>query len=538
MRLIHVDTFELKQFNEPLPSYGILSHTWQEEEIDYQIFTRATVEEIQSDHRYAKIRGCAHIARQQKLEYIWVDTCCIDKSSSAELQEAINSMFRWYERAVTCYVYLEDHEIGKLNLSCTRWVTRGWTLQELIAPVAVLFYAEDWSLIGSKLGNDYDCAKATGIASDILRGSKKLDEVSVAEKMSWAARRQCTRVEDSAYSLMGLFGIYMPMLYGEGESAFIRLQEEIVKTTFDMSIFAWTNQTSDETSYCGLLSPSLVYFQSADIITQISYESESPYSITNLGMQLHAELIALDFEPDLYLLRLVNTGRRSSTLGRNIDTELALHVKRLLPDSKHFARVDPHTLSYWKPWKESKTETIPMYVRQYPILPRTHTTNRQRCLYFVHIAKIFANEQTSGTQHFHIVRVWPRSDWMTAQRTLHITHSAEATRAAIWYSPNETVTDDDTRVILLQFQPSGQRRIFICHNLQRYIPVNTQESAMDSKVIEILEATKSEVNADGNYEYLEDDGGSVLEIWGKLETYLQYGRLSLRARIGESQMWH
>ncbi len=151
MRLIEIGTFELKHFHEPnIPRYAILSHTWEdeEEEIDHQTFIRASAREVKWKSKFHKIRGCARLAEEAGLKYIWVDTCCIDKSSSAELQESINSMYRWYSRAAICYVYLTDHPPGDLDLKKTRWVTRCWTLPELIGPAIVHFYTADYTFIG------------------------------------------------------------------------------------------------------------------------------------------------------------------------------------------------------------------------------------------------------------------------------------------------------------------------------------------------------------------------------------------------------
>lgn len=121
----------------------------------------------------------------------------------------------------------------------SRWFTRGWTLQELIAPVDVIFYSQKWDPLGAKQGdplnNDwrfpYLLSDITGIDGDVLLGSLTLEDLSVATKMKWAANRHTTRTEDTAYCLMGIFSVNMPLLYGEGSRAFIRLQEEILKCT-------------------------------------------------------------------------------------------------------------------------------------------------------------------------------------------------------------------------------------------------------------------------------------------------------------------
>lgn len=197
-----------------------------------------------------KIREICKIAREAGFRLVWIDSCCIDKSSSAELSEAINSMFDWYRLADVCYVYLEDvpdvdHPIAHSGpvtddtFRHSKWHTRGWTLQELIAPEHVVFLTQTWHFLGTRTALAVTIQQVTGIHFDILTGRAPLDSVSVARRLSWAAWRRTTRVEDEAYCLMGLFGVHISPIYGEGRNAFLRLQEEIVKTIPDQSIFAW-----------------------------------------------------------------------------------------------------------------------------------------------------------------------------------------------------------------------------------------------------------------------------------------------------------
>ncbi|TBU37126.1 hypothetical protein BD309DRAFT_1084867 [Dichomitus squalens] len=182
-----------------------------------------------------KIRDACRIAREAGYDYLWIDSCCINKSSSSELTESINSMYQWYGHARDCYAYLADVPPGKdprlpwSKFHSSRWFTRGWTLQELIAPSKVKFLSNDWSLIGTKLTLVDVIEETTTIPREALLRLESLDVFSVAERLSWAARRETTRVEDRAYSLFGIFDINMPTLYGEGERAFRRLQEEILR---------------------------------------------------------------------------------------------------------------------------------------------------------------------------------------------------------------------------------------------------------------------------------------------------------------------
>ena len=192
-----------------------------------------------------KVRDACFIALAQGYKYIWIDSCCIDKTSSAELSEAINSMYFWYCEAAVCYAFLADvpfddnPRAAGSKFRTSRWFTRAWTLQELIGPQVVLFLSTDWRIFGSKSSLAVVVEEVTRIERAVLRQQKAIEDVSVARRMSWAARRVSTRVEDRAYSLLGIFNINMPTLYGEGGHAFVRLQQEILKRIPDQSLFAW-----------------------------------------------------------------------------------------------------------------------------------------------------------------------------------------------------------------------------------------------------------------------------------------------------------
>jgi len=225
---------------DEVPPYAILSHTWVEGK-------EVTFEDLINDAGknklgYEKIRFCGERARQDGLEYFWVDTCCIDKSNSVELQEALNSMFRWYQKAAKCYVYLSDVSTAKRKVCdqpsefpwettfrASRWFSRGWTLQELLAPRSVEFFSQECKWLGNKRTLERQIFEITGIPNEALRGTR-LSQFGVDERMSWTKHRQTTRREDKAYSLLGIFDVFMPLIYGEGEdNAFIRLREAIDK---------------------------------------------------------------------------------------------------------------------------------------------------------------------------------------------------------------------------------------------------------------------------------------------------------------------
>ena len=252
MRLLHVSTRELHEFSSDPPPYAILSHTWGKEEVTFEDLGKPN---HTSKLGYQKIDGCCKQAQLSSFEWVWIDTCCIDKSSSAELSETINSMFVWYERSSMCYIYLEDvppadpddHKAQGSAFRSSRWFTRGWTLQELLASKRRQIFDSTWQRI--YLDSDERPGQAevellseiTGIPRHCLRGniSEPLSHYSVSERMSWASRRSTTRVEDMAYCLLGIFEVNMPLLYGEGGRAFFRLQEEIIRKTPDETIFCW-----------------------------------------------------------------------------------------------------------------------------------------------------------------------------------------------------------------------------------------------------------------------------------------------------------
>ncbi len=326
MRLLRCKDLKLEESYDP-PPFAILSHTWGQDEVTYQDmleFEPKTKKKL----GFAKIRQAAILAEDHGFDYVWVDTCCIDKSSSAELSEAINSMYKWYQQAGICFVVLSDvsstysaiyagsgsyererhRHVSWIFESC-RWVTRGWTLQELIAPRSVLFYDADYNCFGSKQDLRDPLSRVTGINRDVLESSDP-SSASIAQRMSWASTRKTSREEDLAYCLMGLFDVHMPLLYGEGDRAFLRLQEEILKSSDDHSLFAWRSSKSwpgiDDNTYCGLLAHHPAEFEhlpgwygrsrepdreKAPAPAHI-YEDQST-SITNKGIRFLAPLIPI-----------------------------------------------------------------------------------------------------------------------------------------------------------------------------------------------------------------------------------------------------
>jgi hypothetical protein len=226
-------TFRLteKFINGTNPQYAILSHTWEDEEVTYEDMVEGSG---RNKAGYEKIKFCAEQAAIDGLRYFWVDSCCIKKSSDSELSESLNSMFRWYQGAEKCYVYLSDvsnrktkrgdeetQETWEQTFRKSKWFTRGWTLQELLAPRSVDFFSRERSHLGDKQSLEQPIHEATGITTSALRGAM-LSQFSTSEKFDWAKNRRTTREEDWAYSLLGIFEVSMSVIYGEGRTNAVR----------------------------------------------------------------------------------------------------------------------------------------------------------------------------------------------------------------------------------------------------------------------------------------------------------------------------
>jgi hypothetical protein len=300
MRLVNNETMMLEEFmgsGRQSPKYAILSHTWGEEEVTFQDFTLPDKGMKFRKIGYRKIERTCQLAREAGLKYVWVDTCCIDKTSSAELTEAINSMFQWYMDAVVCYACLADLPAGGSLLpedpnSCfkhCRWFTRGWTLQELIAPKELEFYDQEWIFRGTKGDLSDAISRITKIDGEVLQNSELLYRLPIAQRMSWASARQTTRVEDMAYCLLGIFDVNMPMLYGEGLKAFTRLQEEIMRERNDLSVFAWKAISLDQTHRGVLASTPSEFLHSASISLTNNTDFNPEFVMTNKGLRITSD---------------------------------------------------------------------------------------------------------------------------------------------------------------------------------------------------------------------------------------------------------
>jgi hypothetical protein len=391
MRLLHTSSLTLHEyFDESVPPYGILSHTWAEnEEVSYQEMLNLS-SLVMAKTGYQKIINCAHTIKELGYDYVWIDTCCIDKSSSAELSESINSMYNFYKNSKVCLAYMADvhRDTGQPsldesafkswglpenypNFQSSRWFTRGWTLQELIAPTNVVFYDSEWQVIA----RIQEIAKAVERFIEIpelvlLFGIT--ESYCVAEKMKWASKRRTTRREDMAYCLFGLFNIHMPLLYGEGDRAFERLQEKILKRSEDLSLFLWQDEEDSEYVHRGLLARSPAEFSKFTISRRavnmaptrpikLHYKSwnasKSPCWITNIGVQLSVHLLEarsfyksailnadypMFFEnpkDDEYVFNVINFHVGSTLIS------FYILLKRLEKDGNQFARLLPGRIS-------------------------------------------------------------------------------------------------------------------------------------------------------------------------------------------------
>ena len=320
IRLINAKTLELELFPELPPRYAILSHLWERDEIKFEdVLEYKTIKMLKHKAAFLKVEGFCAQAKKEGYDYVWVDTCCIYKASSSELQAAINSMFKWYEKSSKCFVYLSDvycrstdAETFHTEFCNSRWFTRGWTLQELLAPSDVSFYNAEWKFLSTAKGLTGLLTSITGIPRDVLIGQTHYLQTSIAQRMSWAAKRQTTVPEDKSYCLMGLFDVNMPLLYGEGpQKAFKRLQYEILVESDDESIFAWFGPGDGS-----MIAPSPTCFEGSKTITPATRDwcfdpERPPYAVTNKGLRF--EPILIDSRSQYSLFRPLNKKRRSET---------------------------------------------------------------------------------------------------------------------------------------------------------------------------------------------------------------------------------
>ncbi|KAJ8588143.1 hypothetical protein M405DRAFT_272972, partial [Rhizopogon salebrosus TDB-379] len=238
----------------------MLSHRWEGKEPLLHDIGTNVVYELSPVGGVAKLLSFCRIARDAGYRWAWSDTCCIDKTNNAELQQSLNAMFVWYHHSALTIVYLSDvlpsSRPGALAKS--KWNTRGWTVQEFLAPKFVIFYQRDWTLyLGdpSDVDDPYPNHKDSIEIMQELKDATKIDlqflvsfqpgMKGAREKLQWASARVTTVLEDMAYSLFGIFGVQLPLIYGEGkQSALGRLLQEIVARSCDLTALDWIGQSS------------------------------------------------------------------------------------------------------------------------------------------------------------------------------------------------------------------------------------------------------------------------------------------------------
>ena len=338
MRLINARTLKLEEVeDETEKEYAILSHRWQDGEVSFSDIQN--LEEASQKRGFEKIRESCSLALEDGHSYLWVDTCCINKDSSAELSQAINSMYRWYQAAAVCYAFLgdvsanhSDDDAVKESIQTSQWFTRGWTLQELLAPHNVQFYDKYWKLLGTKRTLSSTINSRTGIDVNVLHGNT-IASYSIAQRMSWASDRVTRRKEDIAYCLLGLFDVNMPLLYGEGGAkAFLRLQEEIIKQSDDHTIFSWSIHRDKQP---GLLADSPKAFADCGRNRTIrSRKGRSSYLLTNRGLSIKLPAVPLMVDTYLVFLDCV----RLPLAPGNKEPHLGMFLRRLHEDDQ-YARI-------------------------------------------------------------------------------------------------------------------------------------------------------------------------------------------------------
>ncbi|KAI1406034.1 heterokaryon incompatibility protein-domain-containing protein [Hypoxylon fuscum] len=325
MRLLDTETFELRSGDQSVfkdEGYAILSHRWVGQEITFDQLANHAAElragQPPMTPQLAKIRGACETARRQGLKWMWIDTCCINKTSAVEETESINSMFKWYRDAKICITYLCDVRRSTNDLSVSRifesidsggysiWFTRGWTLQEMLAPPEMQFYDMNWKCIGTKAELAEVLQRVTGIDAAYLTGEKYFGSACIATKMSWMAARRTEREEDITYSMLGIFNIILTPRYGEGGMrAFMRLQQALLSTSTDESLFAWrmpeagagdtiAGWAADE---WGLMAASPKWFEGSRRLTTDGKRVTrhlGGFSMTQQGLQLFIPLIVME----------------------------------------------------------------------------------------------------------------------------------------------------------------------------------------------------------------------------------------------------
>ncbi|ETS80699.1 hypothetical protein PFICI_08228 [Pestalotiopsis fici W106-1] len=415
MWLLDTSNYSLVEIFRPEDfQYAILSHTWNSgNEVSFQDLRN--LDRARQRSGWTKIERTCKLAAQQNIKFAWVDTCCIDKTNNTELAEAINSMFEWYKLATICYVYLEDlpsssvgpeskfaqRQMAKDLVRC-KWFGRGWTLQELIAPSSAEFFDRDWILRGNKKSLQHQLSQITDIELGVLANSEDLSSIPVARKMAWAAKRKTTRIEDIAYSLLGIFNVNMPLIYGEGMRAFLRLQEAIAQSTYDLSLFAWSDDEENPQTpeYNGIFAQTPMQFSRCGTLLNI----ESPallagqsFNLTNRGVEFETYLRRDTSEGDFEMCLFCAPGPRNRRkyiyirLVKTVTGYVRHRTQKLFylsEDSLAWNDWDPHLVSVRVPRVLSLTESAKVKGRlenSFVITTPTKHIESLRCEFFPNI---------------------------------------------------------------------------------------------------------------------------------------------------------
>ncbi|KAK6434327.1 hypothetical protein LTR95_009492 [Oleoguttula sp. CCFEE 5521] len=402
----------IEKWGVDIPTYAILSHTWSKNPDDEVLFADVLNGVSTTKPAYSKLEQAMKRAMLDGFGWLWIDTCCINKSSSVELSEAINSMYSYYKNAQKCYAYLvdvdaSDYKTINSEFAKSRWWKRGWTLQELLAPSSLEFFASNWQSLGYKDELRPIISSITGIDDDYLRpppATNPFDTVqnpglpvehaSIAKRMSWASARETTREEDLAYCLIGLFEVNIPMLYGEGgQRAFYRLQEEIMGANEDQSLFAWIKLDDDKTTVNGLhglLADSPRDFRHTGSV--IPYSALADYSVTTVTARGLSVTLPLTQKADGKMIAAL----QCPVQGRYSDW-LAVYLQKLNIGSNVYARADCNKLAS----VSERGKPQGLYVRQPPnFVPRTVYPD-----HFFQLRSLSAHWEDSELAEYEVVNV-------------------------------------------------------------------------------------------------------------------------------------
>lgn len=295
----------IRELVKPALKYAIFSHRWlREGEPTFQDIRHGR--ECGKDG-FQKLSKFCEKARELEYRLAWSDTCCIDKTNNTELDEAIRSMFNWYRNADICIVHLADSSDSQ-QMKNDVWFMRGWTLQELLAAVSIKFFGKDWEPYTGLPNDKHDLQLMKDISTITSISVEDLQHFSpgptqIRKKMKWASKRTTTRVEDAAYSLIGIFDVSMPIAYGEGEWAFHRLMEVIIQKCDEWDMFAWAGPSSSHSAaiprsprcYCPFDGSKFPEERKDEQNREVHGDNE--FTLTRQGLQIKLAVVKGELKP-------------------------------------------------------------------------------------------------------------------------------------------------------------------------------------------------------------------------------------------------